>query len=155
MDPKGAGSELQESRGAAPLLGYPAVRGLCVVLCVGLCVVLGLTGSALASVRREADAAIGPAQPKTFARDIAPVLDHWCVSCHGGDEPHGGLQLDSLAGVMRGGDAGPAVVAGDPAGSLLVAKIERRHRPSMPPRRRLPAPLIALIRAWIAAGAPP
>jgi hypothetical protein len=147
MDPKGAGSELQESRGAAPLLG-------CALL-VRLLVVLGLTGAALASVRREADAATAPAQPKTFARDVAPVLDHWCVHCHAGDEPHGGLRLDSFAGVMRGGDAGPALVVGNPADSLLVAKIERRHRPSMPPRRRFPAPLIALIRAWIAGGAPP
>ena len=56
---------------------------------------------------------------------------------------------------MRGGDAGPVVVAGDADDSLLVAKIEHRDRPSMPPRRRLPAPAIALIRAWIAAGAPP
>jgi hypothetical protein len=55
---------------------------------------------------------------------------------------------------MRGGDAGPAVIAQDPDASLLVAKIERRHRPSMPPRRKLPASAIALIRAWIAGGAP-
>src|SRR5579862_5027447 len=114
MDPKGAGSELQESRGAAPLLGCTnLVRTL---------VVLGLTGSALASPRQVAAAPppppAAPAQPRTFARDVAPVLDRWCVSCHAGDEPHGGLRLDSFDGVMRGGDAGPAIVAGDPSGSL-------------------------------------
>jgi hypothetical protein len=155
MDPKGAGSELQESRGAAPLLTWTTfARAVVVRAFVVRAVALGAFGLALASPRPLA-AVTPPAQPKRFASDVAPVLDHWCVSCHGGDEPHGGLHLDSFEGIMRGGDAGPAVVAGDPADSLLVAKIERRHRPSMPPRRRFPAPLVAVIRAWIAAGAPP
>jgi Planctomycete cytochrome C len=154
MDPKGAGSELQESRGAAPLLRRTILKRTVVVLCAVALAGATLAGAALAAPRPLA-AATPPAEPRTFARDVAPVLDHWCVSCHGGDAPHGGLRLDSFDGVIRGGDAGPAVVAGDPAGSLLVAKIERRHRPSMPPRRRFPAPLVALIRDWIAAGAPP
>ena len=47
------------------------------------------------------------------------------------------------------------VIPHDPDGSLLVTKIERRHRPAMPPRRKLPAAAVRLIRAWIAAGAPP
>ena len=148
MDPKGAGSELQERRSAAPL---PRLR------VVVLAVVFALMGAAFASAHPTAGAAPAPApaQPKSYARDVAPVLDHWCIACHHGDEPHGGLRLDSFAGVMRGGDTGPAVVTGDPDASLLVAKIEHRDRPSMPPRRRFPAPLTALIRAWIAAGAPP
>ncbi len=153
---------MQESRGAAPLLGCtPFVRAIGVLGALGLAGVLGLlgvlglAGSALASARTVTAAATPPAEPRTFARDVAPVLDRWCVSCHSGDEPQGGLRLDSFEGVMRGGDAGPAVVAGDPQGSLLVAKIERRHRPSMPPRRRFQAPLVALIRAWVAGGTQP
>jgi hypothetical protein len=146
MDPKGAGSELQESRGAAPLLG-------CTIF-VRLLVALGLMGAALATARPVAAATPPPARPVSFARDVAPIFDRWCVSCHGGREAHAALRLDSLDGVMRGGDAGPAVIAGNPDDSLLAAKIEHRHRPSMPPRRRIPAPAIALIRAWIAAGAP-
>ena len=91
----------------------------------------------------------------TFGGDVAKILDRWCVSCHSGGDADASLRLDSLAGVMRGGDAGPVVVAGDADDSLLVAKIEHRDRPAMPPRRRLPASAIALIRAWIAAGTPP
>ena len=152
MDPKGAGSELQESRDAAPLLVCTIFVRTTFARTLG---VLGLVGASLILVHGQADAAPIAAEPKTFAHDVAPVLEHWCVPCHGGDEPHGGLRLDSFAGIMEGGDAGPAVVPGSPTDSLLIAKIERRHRPSMPPRRRFPAPLIALIRAWIAAGAPP
>jgi mono/diheme cytochrome c family protein len=145
MDPKGAGSELQESRGAAPLLGWS--------IFVRLLFVLGLTGAALAPARRGA-AAPPSARPVSFARDVAPIFNRWCVSCHGSREAQNALRLDSLEGVMRGSDAGPVVIAGNPDDSLLAAKIERRHRPSMPPRRRMPAPAIALIRAWIAGGAP-
>jgi mono/diheme cytochrome c family protein len=141
MDPKGAGSELQETRGAAPLLR-------------GLMVVLALAGAALAPARRAVADAPGPAHPVDYTRDVAPLLTRWCVSCHGADEAEANLRLDSLGGLMRGGDAGPVVIPNDPDASLLVAKIERRHRPSMPPRRKLPPSAIALIRTWIAAGAP-
>jgi len=96
-----------------------------------------------------------PARPVSFARDVATIFDRWCVTCHSGSDADASLSLDSLNGVMRGGDAGPVVVPGDADASLLLAKIEHRDRPSMPPRRRLPAAAIALIRAWITAGAPP
>lgn len=130
---------MQESRGGAPLV---------------LFAVLALTGATFPSARGAAAPASEPAPPPSYARDIAPLFQQWCVSCHGGDEPEGGLRLDSLAGVMRGGDAGPAVIPGDPEASLLVAKVERRHRPSMPPRRKLPAEAVARLRAWIAARTP-
>jgi hypothetical protein len=146
MDPKGAGSELQESRGAAPVLGSSVF--------VRLLIVLGLAGGALAPARRAAGATPPSARPVTFAGDVAPILDHWCLACHSGRDADAGLWLDSLGGLMRGGDDGPVVIPGNPEDSLLLAKIERRHRPTMPPRRRMPAPAIALIRAWIAAGAP-
>jgi hypothetical protein len=139
MDPKGAGSELQESAPGAPLL-----RRLLSSVVAPVTVALAM----LTGARAE------PARP-SFARDVAPVLGRYCVGCHGATEVHAGLRLDSYAGLMRGGEEGPAVVPGDPRSSFLMAKIERRHRPPMPPRRALPAALVARIRAWIAAGAPP
>jgi hypothetical protein len=143
MDPKGAGSELQESRAAAPLLVHAPT-------------VLALVAAALLAARPTAAAARQPPppQPITYAHDVAPILDRWCVSCHRGREPHAELRLDSYVGVLRGGETGPVVIPHDPDGSLLVTKIERRHRPAMPPRRKLPAAAVRLIRAWIAAGAP-
>jgi hypothetical protein len=72
-------------------------------------------------------AAEGAEPEPTFARDVAPILDRWCVACHGPREQHNGLRLDGYAWLMRRGDARPAVLPGDPARSLLVAKIERRH----------------------------
>jgi hypothetical protein len=91
----------------------------------------------------------------TFARDVQPLVQRWCVRCHGPREQHGGLRLDSYPAIMRGGDSGPAVIPGDPTSSLIVAKVERRDRPPMPPRRALPRSAIARLRAWIGDGARP
>jgi hypothetical protein len=95
------------------------------------------------------------ASTTSFARDVMPVLDRYCVHCHSGARPHGGLRLDRYEALLRGGDSGPAVIAGNPRASLLVAKIERRNRPPMPPKRALPRAAVAKLRAWIAAGAAP
>ena len=83
------------------------------------------------------------------------ILRQRCGSCHAGDDAAGDLRLDTPAGVMRGGERGPAVIPGDPRSSLLLRKVLRRDRPAMPPKRRLPAAEIRILRSWIAAGAPP
>jgi hypothetical protein len=101
------------------------------------------------------DEAAEPEEPPTFARDVMPALGRYCETCHGDKEQHGGLRLDNYDNLMRGGDSGPAVIAGDPKKSMLIAKIEHRDRPSMPPRKWLPKPIIARIKAWVAAGAEP
>jgi mono/diheme cytochrome c family protein len=137
---------LQESRGAAPLLRWTTLARTLVVL--------GLTAAAFTPVGR-AVAAPQPARPVSFAADVAPIFQRWCIACHGGEEAEAALRLDSLAAVMRGGESGPVVIPGNADASLLLAKVEHRHRPTMPPRRRLPAPAVTLIRAWIAGGAPP
>ena len=102
-----------------------------------------------------APSARAPTARASFARDVKPVLDRYCVRCHSAARAAGGLRLDRYEAVLRGGDSGPAVIAGDAAGSLLVAKIERRDRPPMPPKRPLPRAAVAKLRAWIAAGAAP
>jgi hypothetical protein len=104
------------------------------------------------SARREV---AEPAEPPSFARDVMPTLGRYCESCHGMRQQHAGLRLDNYDNLMRGGDSGPAVIARDPKNSLLLAKIEHRDRPSMPPRKWLPKAAIARIRAWIIAGAEP
>ncbi len=56
---------------------------------------------------------------------------------------------------MKGGKNGPAVVAGNADQSPLVQTMEGNKRP-MPPRKSPRKPTekeIALVRAWVAAGA--
>ena len=119
---------------------------------------LAVSASAVAgAARKSAEPADPPEEPEppSFARDVMPTLGRYCENCHGMREQHGGLRLDNYDNLMRGGDSGPVVVAGDAKKSLLLAKIEHRDRPSMPPRKWLPKPIIARIKAWVAAGAQP
>ncbi len=116
---------------------------------------VALAGAVPAAAAVGPGVARAPAPPPSFARDVAPILDHWCVSCHGEKEDQGGLRLDSYEAALKGGDDGPVLVPGQPQNSQLVAQVERRFRPPMPPKKRLPRDPIATIRAWIAAGASP
>src|SRR6187397_1589649 len=54
-----------------------------------------------------------------FTRDIQPILAASCVRCHGPRKTEGELRLDTHAGLLKGGEAGPAVVPGDGEGSRL------------------------------------
>src|SRR5689334_9519423 len=56
-----------------------------------------------------------------FARDIKPLLEVQCLSCHGAEKPKGGLLLDTRANAMKGGDDGAALVPGKPGESPLFA----------------------------------
>ena len=97
------------------------------------------------------------AEVQVFDHVIQPILSAKCVSCHGETKSEGELRLDSLAMILAGGDAGPAIVAGDAAESLLLQRLylpmaEKKH---MPPAGK-PQPTeaeVALLEWWIAEGA--
>ncbi|HEX4150084.1 MAG TPA: c-type cytochrome domain-containing protein, partial [Pirellulales bacterium] len=95
-----------------------------------------------------------PSEPD-YQRDVAPLLRNYCVSCHGADEPEGGLVLETYAGLMKGGKRGAAIVVADSAKSRLVMLLEGRAKPAMPPKdNEAPkAEDIALLKRWIDAGA--
>ena len=92
-----------------------------------------------------------------FEKNIRPVLVEKCYACHSAKikTPMGGLRVDSRDGIRKGGDTGPAVVARDPARSLLLTAISYADlRLKMPPNGKLPDAEIAAFRAWIEIGAP-
>ncbi len=91
-----------------------------------------------------------------FEKKIRPLLAENCYACHGADAPSvfANLRLDSRAGLLRGGDSGPAVVPGDPAASLLLRAVRGEAKSLMPPTGRLDADQIADLAAWVAAGSP-
>jgi hypothetical protein len=51
-------------------------------------------------------------EPVRFQDEIMPVLAANCTACHNQQVREGGLSMDSLELMLRGGDSGPAVVGG-------------------------------------------
>ncbi|MFM2092470.1 MAG: hypothetical protein RLZZ127_2959 [Planctomycetota bacterium] len=102
-------------------------------------------------------AAAGAADAVTYAQ-VAPILEARCVHCHGADKVKAGLRLDSHAAILAGGRGGAAVVAGNPDGSplLVLAAKPVGDEERMPPKGDpMTADELALVRAWILAGAAP
>src|SRR5947209_1786871 len=92
-----------------------------------------------------------------FESKIRPVLIEKCYSCHSerAEKLKGGLKLDTRAGIRQGGDSGPAVVPGKPDESTLLQAIGHTDAFSkMPPKEKLPDPVIAEFRRWVEMGAP-
>lgn len=92
------------------------------------------------------------ADPPLFERNVLPVFADKCGKCHGHEIHKAELNLQTFAARNRGGESGPAVVAGSPGESLLFEMIDDG---TMPPKGEPPLSQaqIAAIREWIAAGA--
>ena len=91
----------------------------------------------------------------SFSNDLAPVLVKHCIGCHGlGRRPSGRLNLNTFAGLLRGGESGAPVVPGKPADSLLVKKLKGTGGGQRMPARADPLAddLIAMIEKWIEEG---
>ncbi len=90
-----------------------------------------------------------------YLRDVRPMLERRCYSCHGNLQQKGGLRLDTAKAIRAGGDSGPSVVPEDPTDGLLIEKVtESDPKLRMPPEGEpLTVAEIAALRTWIAAGA--
>lgn len=96
-----------------------------------------------------------------FENRIRPQLVDHCYECHSASAKKlgGGLRLDTRADLMRGGDSGAALVAGQPEQSRLLRAIRQTDAESaMPPaksgKKKLPDTVIADFVRWIQLGAP-
>jgi mono/diheme cytochrome c family protein len=102
--------------------------------------------------------AIANAQkPKTpavnYYRDIEPILNSSCVSCHQESMAAGGLKLDAPENLLQGGASGKVVIPGKADRSLLYQRLTVTTDKRMPPVGVLTEEQLALIRAWINLGA--
>ena len=84
------------------------------------------------------------------------VLEARCIECHGPDAQESALRLDSRAGILRGGDFGPAAVDGKADRSELLRRVKTTNPEQMmpPDGERLTAGEFTAIAAWIEAGLP-
>lgn len=95
-----------------------------------------------------------------FNRDIRPILSDKCFFCHGPDSKHrkADLRLDTFEGAIEDHDGVRAIDPDHPANSELLFRIETDDEDElMPPpdsNKTLTAEEIALLKQWVAAGAP-
>ncbi|HZK81144.1 MAG TPA: c-type cytochrome domain-containing protein, partial [Humisphaera sp.] len=103
------------------------------------------TGSALAADK-----------PAPTYSQVHAVFAHRCLSCHDAKNAEGELVLESFESLVKGGDEGVVIIPGKANESLMIQQLEHKKKPFMPPPKKapaLPAEEIALLRAWIDAGA--
>jgi hypothetical protein len=92
-----------------------------------------------------------PSATVSFSKDVLPILQDKCVSCHGGEKTSKGLDLKTYASLMTGSQNGAMIVAGDSTNSKLVQSIVSGKMPKRGPA--LPVSQIQLIMDWVASGA--
>lgn len=98
------------------------------------------------------------ATPEFYTTQVQPIFRANCYRCHGGFNHRGGLNIQTRAGMLKGGHDGPVLVPGDAAKSLLVRLI-RHEGPAndpmpMPPKSpKISDADIATITRWVNAGA--
>ncbi|MXX75225.1 MAG: DUF1549 domain-containing protein [Holophagales bacterium] len=117
----------------------------------------GLVLLTLASATASGQTAQTPADGiKLFEENVRPVLEANCYMCHSDPErAENGLLLTTRAGLLRGGERGPAISTSEPPLSLLLQAIEYYDdQLQMPPPGRLSDADIESIRQWVHLGAP-
>ncbi|MCC9606161.1 PSD1 and planctomycete cytochrome C domain-containing protein [Blastopirellula sp. JC732] len=90
---------------------------------------------------------------KFFESKVRPLLASKCVSCHNAEKQKGELRLDSLDGMLQGGESGAALVPGKPDESLLIDAINYTSY-EMPPTGQMSADSIEILTRWVKMGAP-
>lgn len=96
-----------------------------------------------------------PAKGVDYHRDIKPLLQERCFSCHGALKQKADLRLDTAAAMRKGGESGDILTGELPLLLERVTTTDKHDR--MPPEGEgslLNADQVAKLKAWIAAGAP-
>jgi len=136
--------------GLAGALGRPCRRRAPFI------VAIALTGVITRSASGDGEAA----PTLEFNRDVRPLLSDKCLHCHGPDAGprEADLRLDVEASAKGFRPGAAAIVPGDPDSSELVRRICSTDASERMPPEKTGKPLtpreIALLRRWIAEGAP-
>jgi periplasmic protein TonB len=88
-----------------------------------------------------------PSQMVAFEPQIKPIFEARCAYCHNDKKKRGGLDLSTVASLLKGGDTGPAVVPGKLDKSPLWEALDSDRMP--PAGKPLTAEQKKLVRDWI------
>jgi len=95
-------------------------------------------------------------QVKFFESKIRPMLIERCYECHSGalDDVESKFQIDSRAGILKGGVHGAAAIPGMPEKSLMIFAVNHAVNMDMPPKFKMPQSEIDDLTAWVKMGLP-
>ncbi len=131
---------------AGPIISSALIRLSVTLLATAICGTI-----ILCTVRNSLAAESGIVD---FARDVAPILESRCVSCHQGDNAKGGFVVgdrEAVLGFVEPGDSSSSSLWTD----YLTAKPVSEDPKSlvMPPAGPLPSNELAVLKLWIDEGA--
>jgi WD40 repeat protein len=96
------------------------------------------------------------AAPVSFQKEIAPLLQRRCASCHDGESSKGKYRMDTFARLMKPGESDLApIVAGKPSESEMISLLHESNAEDRMPQKADPLPQSEtnLIERWITEGA--
>jgi mono/diheme cytochrome c family protein len=127
-------------------LGFSVWLGFAVLLCV-------LTGRCRLA---QAQAPEVDFQKVDYQSQVKALLRERCFACHGPLRQESNLRLDTLEGMLQGGDSGSVLSPGEPDKSRILERVRSTDSSRMPPEHegeQLKADQIELLSRWIAQGA--
>jgi hypothetical protein len=91
----------------------------------------------------------------SFKRDVWPIIDDQCTSCHENPDADGEYDMTTVENMVKGGKkGGPGVIPGNPDESSIIKYIRGIAKPRMPEDEPpLSDEQVHTLRMWIAAGA--
>lgn len=97
--------------------------------------------------------------PVDYTTEIVPLLKASCTACHNKTTTKGGLNMETPALMLKGGESGPAISLNNGAESLIFQSAAHQGDSDMPPKaNKVGAPNLkpeelALLKLWIDQGA--
>jgi hypothetical protein len=87
----------------------------------------------------------------SFSKDVLPILQNSCVSCHGGEKTNKGLDVTSYDKLMAGSANGAVIVPSNADGSKLIQMVADGKMPKR--GQALSAAQVQMLKDWVNAGA--
>jgi len=104
------------------------------------------------AILRIGSTSAAPSADVSYAKDVRPILESRCATCHMGEFVSEGLDMNTYESLLAGSQNGPVIVPGDAGKSLLIQKVTEGKMPKRGPK--LTPVQIQTIIDWINAGAP-
>src|SRR2546426_9844055 len=88
-----------------------------------------------------------------YLKEIKPLLQERCYTCHGALKQKKELRLDTVAAMLKGGSDGPVIQRGEPGQSLIIKRVTATDlEERMPPEHEgepFTAAQVKLLSDWI------